>query len=303
MIDVVRRNLSDLLHLFVVPLLICALPWPAGFALLRRLARSEWGMAGHAEQAWRVAREHVAIDDARHWQWKFRLLRRLERVDTFLIVLRSRAWWRRHVSQQGAFAAAPAGGVLLTYHWGGGSWVWPILSDAGFPAYFVARRPVARDFGESRVALWYGAFRVRTMRRIGGLGPLFVGGSAARISEELAAGRSMVGMFDLPAAEGQHVHRGPLLDVTARVPNGLARLAATHGAAVNLFSCSFDVDTGHRELRIEAVAADSAETISAAYLRHLDRCLREESAFWQLWPWAGAVFEPATGSATPSAPA
>ncbi len=303
MIDVVRRNLSDLLHLFVVPLLICALPWPAGFALLRRLARSDWGMAGQAEQAWRVASRHVTITDADEWQWKFRLLRRLERVDTFLVVLRSRAWWRRQVRQRGEFAAAPTGGVLLTYHWGGGNWVWPILCDAGLHAYFIARRPAARDLGESRVALWYGALRARTLRRTGCLGPLYVGKSAARISEELAAGRNVVGMFDLPAAAGQRTHRGRLLDGMARVPNGLARLAATHGAPVNLFSCSFDVVTGRRELRIETVNPDSVETISEAYLHHLDRCLREESAFWQLWPWAGDLFEPTGVAGASSAPA
>ena len=303
MIDVVRRNLSDLLHLFVLPLLICALPWPTGFAVLRRLARSDWGMPGHAERAWSVAREHAAIVDPQDWQWKFRLLRRLETVDTFLVILRSRAWWRRRIRQRGTFAALPSGGVLLTYHWGGGSWVWPILHEAGVPAHFIARRPVARDLGESRVALWYGRFRVRALRRIGCLGPLYVGESAGRISAELATGRCVVGMLDLPAAHGQRTHRGPLLDRMARVPNGLARLAATHGATVTLFSCSFDVDTGDRELRIESIAADDVETISAAYLRHLDRCLHEESAFWQMWPSAGAVIESAGDAATPTTPA
>jgi hypothetical protein len=218
------------------------------------------------------------------------------------MVLRSRAWWRRHIRQRGAFAQAPTGGVLLTYHWGGGSWVWPMLREAGIPAHFIARRPVARDLGESRIALWYGALRMRVVRRIGCLGPLFVGESAGRIHEELAAGRCVVGMLDLPAARGQRTHRGPLLERTARVPNGLAHLAAAHGAPVNLFSCSFDVDTGRRELRIESVAPDDAATVGTAYLRHLDQCLREESAFWQMWPSAGGILEPIHDPGTPSPP-
>jgi hypothetical protein len=294
-IDTLRRNGSDAINLFVVPLAISLLPWSLGFALLKRMARSDRGLSGVVEPAWQAARIHFHDIPEEEWKWRFRLLRLVERVDTWLILLRSTRWWRRQLTCTGEWPDARTGCILLTYHWGGGQWVWRVLREHGLHAHFLARRVQARDLGASRIALWCADVRGFGMRCAGGLGPLFTGGSSEAIGQALVDGRSIVGMLDLPAQPGQRVLRRPLLDGEVRFPYGLARLAESNAAPVALFSCVFDIETGRRELRIETLPQGStAETIATRYMQHLDQRLRSDSAFWQLWSAAPAMFVPAS---------
>ncbi|MFZ1837388.1 MAG: hypothetical protein WAU20_01500, partial [Dokdonella sp.] len=62
-------------------------------------------------------------------------------------------------------------------------------------------------------------------------------------------------------------------------------------AKVLMFSCSLDVDSGRRRLQILDVPAHAdVPALASAYVEHLDRCLRSESAFWQVWSSAPMMF-------------
>ncbi|MGA9829269.1 MAG: hypothetical protein WBQ57_13170 [Rhodanobacteraceae bacterium] len=243
------------------------------------------------ESAWNAARQFLPDADEQSWKHHFQLLRLVERVDTWLTLLRSERWWRGRTRVDGAWPPAGQPCVLLTYHWGAGHWVWMPLRAHGIDAYFVARRPQATDLGASRVALFYGRLRERALVRVGSLGPLFIGGSSERLSDALTAKHSLVGMLDVPAQAGQQTVHARVLDREARFPTGLARIAERNGVRVALFSCGLDFDSGSRNLRIETLPVEATTgQVLERYARHLDRCLRESPEAWHLWSESASMF-------------
>jgi phosphatidylinositol dimannoside acyltransferase len=292
-IDLLKRNGSDLIQLFVVPFLIALLPWKVGFRVLKWMARRNPVGNGNVEQAWQVAKTYVPDQDAADWKWRFRLLQLLERVDTWLVLMRSSRWWKSHIRQTGSWPAEPGPCVLLTYHWGGGQWIWRQLHEHGFESHFLARRAEAADLGAGRVALWYGRVREYGLVRQGAGPVIFAGRSSERVLKTLGAGHCVVGMLDLPGSAGQATVQRPLLGGKIEIPFGLARLAFDAGVPVVLFSCAFDVESGDRSLTIVPLArATDPEAVATRYIEHLDRCLQLESAFWQLWSAAPLMLVP-----------
>lgn len=292
-IDLLKRNGADLINLFVVPVLIALLPWPIGFRVLKWMARRDSGRIVAIEQAWQAAQSHLFQQDAAEWKWRFRLLQLLERVDVWLVLLRSSRWWKARIRQTGTWPQNPGPALLLTFHWGGGQWVWRQLHEHGIKAHFVARRAQATDLGAGRAALWYAKVRQYALRHQGSEPVIFAGGSSKRIRGAFDAGHCVVGMLDLPAPEGHATLQRPLLDGTIAIPFGLAKLAIESSVPVILFSCAFDIKNGNRVLHIESVTKDAnLDGVASRYVEHLGLCLEQESAFWQLWSSASRMFVP-----------
>ena len=150
-IDILRRNVSDLINLFLCPIVVALLPWSIGYRLLKRYARIDKSHPEAVESAWYAAREHLAGVDAQDWMWRFRLLRLVERVDAWLIMFRGASWWRKRIDVSGDWPDPATANVFLTYHWGGGQWVWRPLREHGIGAWFLARRAEVPDLGGGRV--------------------------------------------------------------------------------------------------------------------------------------------------------
>lgn len=285
-----RRALADLLTLFVLPLGVALLPWAAGFRLLRWVARSESLYRIAVEPAWDAARRHMSGLDELEFKFRFRLLRLVDHADVYLTLLRGARWRRRHVTVSGDWPPASAC-VFLTYHWGTGNWIWPMLRERGVHAHFLARRAAGRALGHTRLSHAFGRFRAWALARIGSAGPLFTGGSADEIARALREQRSVVGMLDLAAQHEQSAAVVTLLGRRAFFPQGLLALAQAADAPIVLFSFAVDFASGHRHLRIETLPAGLAPAqIMGRYAEHLDARLREEPAAWQIWREAPAIF-------------
>lgn len=297
-----RRAAADLGMLFLLPAGIALLPWRVGFALLKRLARSPRLFRAATDPAWDAARPYLGAAHEPEFKFRFRLLRLVDHVDVYLALLRGRRWRARYLVQRGDWPA-PGAGVLLTYHWGAGWWIWPALRAHGIAAHFLARQPQGRSLGLTRLSHAFGRLREWSMHRIGGAGALFTGGSAEKIAQAFAQGHALVGMLDLPPAPEQRALPVALLGHEARFPYGLLRLAAGANVPVTLFSVGLDIADGRREIRIETLPAGTApEAALARYAAHLDARLRDTPAYWQIWREAAAVFAPAAGCAGDAAP-
>lgn len=291
MLSRLQRAFSDVLTLFVIPLLAAVLPWRIGFAWLKRLARSDRLHRAAVEPAWAAARTYCPGIDDEDWKYRFRLLRLVDHTDTYLTLLRGTNWWLRHVEQSGQWLESRDARVFLTYHWGAGHWIWKLLHQHGFDAFFLARRVQGRALGQGRVSHWYGHFRAWAIRRIGSRGPLFVGGSAQTLLHTLQSEGSVVGMLDLPARTDQRSASIRLLERRATFPLGLAETAIRCHAGITLFSTGIDIASGRRLLRIENLPAGTAlDQVMSSYAAHLDSCLHSESAFWQIWREAPSIF-------------
>ncbi|MEO7012924.1 MAG: hypothetical protein ABI127_01345 [Dokdonella sp.] len=293
LIDLLKRNGADLVTLFIIPILIALMPWKIGFRVLRKLARHEKSHKVHVDQSWQMARLYLSDEVEADWKWRFRTLRLIDRVDAWLALLRPRSWWSKQIIQSGEFPEADSPHVFLSYHWGGGSWIWSQLVRAGFPTHLISRRVEVADLGAGRLALMLAWVRLRGLRRLGGEEVIFLGGASGPVRQVLAAGHSVLGMQDMPPKPWDPVLRRPLLKGEVAYPFGLARLALEANVPVALLSFAFDMNTGKRSLNIITVPRGAnLETIATRYIEHLDECLREDSAFWQIWSLAPQMFVP-----------
>ena len=296
MLSRLRRVLADLCMLFVLPASIAVLPWRIGFALLARLARQPRLYRPSVDPAWDAAREFLPPSDAAGeaaWKSRFRLLRLVDHVDVYLCLLRGARWRRRWIAQHGEWPA-PGPRIWLTFHWGAGWWLWPLLRERGFATHFLARAPHGRSLGLTRVSHAFARFRAWALVRSGGAGALFTGGSSEKIRAALAAGGSVMGMLDLPAQPQQRTLALPLFGREARFPYGLARLAAELDVPVSLLSFGLDFASGRRDLRIENLPAGcTPDDVMRRYAAHLDARLRGAPAAWQIWREAASIFVPA----------
>jgi hypothetical protein len=244
------------------------------------------------QSLWAGAAPFFPDADARQWQKRARLLLLVEHTDTYLTLLRSDRWWRRHIAIRGEFPAADQANLLLTVHWGTGNWIWRLLRAHGIRAFFLARRPQGRSLGLSRLSHWYGQLRGWSLRRIGSAGIIFTGDSADAIRLALADRNSVIGMLDIGARAEQQTAAGVLLHREVRLPFGLARIAQGTGTAVTLFSVGLDWNSGDRDLAIEVIPAGTdAAGIMRAYIEHLDARLHGAPEAWQMWHEAHAIFD------------
>lgn len=290
MLKRLRRAGADALILFVLPACVAVLPWRWGFALLKRIARSERLYRETVEPAWAAARAYAPMADEAMWKFRFRLLRLVDHADVYLTLLRGKRWRQRHIVQMDQLPGSGAC-VLLTFHWGAGNWVWPLLHERGVAAHFLARRAQGQALGLTRASHWFGHFRGWALRRIGSAGALFTGGSSSAARDALSEGRSIVGMLDLPVREQQRFARLSLLDKPIRFPVGLANLGLEVGVPIVLFSVGLNFDTGMRTLRVATLPADSSlDAVMREYAAHLDARLREAPEAWQIWREAPAMF-------------
>lgn len=290
-IDLVKRNGEDLIILFVIPIFIALLPWSIGFRILRKLARHEHSHSVNVDEAWQQASAHLPDEDERDWKWRYRLLRLVERVDTWLVLFRSPRWWSSHIVQTGDFPKPDGAHVFLSYHWGGAQWIWSQLNRHGFPTHLISKRAGVADLGAGRLALLLGRARLYGLRRQGARDVIFLGGASGPVRKALAEGHHLLGMQDMPPAPWDVPLRRPLLDGEVAYPFGLARLALEANASVSLLSFAFDVDSGKRTLNVIPLPRGiDLETVATRYVEHLQECLHKESAFWQIWSLASLMF-------------
>lgn len=291
LIDLVKRNGEDLIILFVVPICIALLPWSIGFRVLRKLARHERSHSANVDDAWRQARVHFPDEDEADWKWRYRLLRLVDRVDAWLVLFRPSRWWFSRIIQTGEFPDPDGAHVFLSYHWGGGQWIWSQIGRYGFPTHFISKRAGVADLGAGRLSLLLARARLRGMRRMGGLETIFLGGASDHVRAALAEGRHLLALQDLPPAPWDTALRRPLLDGEVAYPFGLTRLALEANASIVLLSFAFDITTGKRTLNVIPLPRDvDIETVATRFVEHLDACLRKESAFWQIWGLAPLMF-------------
>jgi len=252
-----------------------------------------------ADAAWRSCRLVVEQGSEEDWKRRYRLLRWIERADTFLTLTRSRRWWLRHIDIDAQWPDPARPCLLLTHHWGAGHWVWRLLHEHGLHAYFVARRPRVADLGAGRIALWYGALRGWGLRRIGSRGPLYTGGSARRVQAAMAAGDSVVGMLDLPSETAQRPLPVTILNRPAQLPSRLVDVVRDAAPTIAVFSCAFDFARGRRRLSLRTLPDGlSTADVLAAYADDLSSCLADAPECWMMWHESGAIFAPQQVSRT-----
>jgi hypothetical protein len=270
------------------PALAAALPWPAGFALLARVASADRVRFETEDAAYAQARRFggtglpdAGAANAAAWRRAWRLVR---------LVSRSDRWLDRNVSVHGAW---PTSGPFLavTCHWGAGLWALRHLARAGNRSRFLARRLSKAEFGGDPGRRRYMHMRIRATERASRAPVIYTGGATAEIAAALDEGTCIVALCDVPLTAGRSKIEVPFRGGRLTMPRGLIALACARNAPVVLFSAGIDRSTGQRRLDIAPAGIFRDPVVMAGALaRWLDDLLARDAPAWHMWPYAAELF-------------
>ena len=279
------------------PALAAALPWPAGFALLARVAGSDQVRFETEDAAYAQAQRFggTGLPEAggangAAWRRAWRLVRLVDHADLFLTLSRSDRWLDRNVSVHGAW---PASGPFLavTCHWGAGLWALRHLGRSGIRSRFLARRLTEAEFGGDPGRRRYMHMRIRATERATRAPVIYTAGATAEIAAALDEGIRIVALCDVPLPAGRSKIEVPFRGGRLTMPRGLIALACARNVPVVLFSAGIDRTTGQRRLDIAPaeIFRDPA-VMAGALAQWLDTLLVRDAPAWHMWPYAAELF-------------
>jgi hypothetical protein len=285
------RECQDLLELVLLPGLAAMLPWPLCFRMFRRLACWRWLYRDACERAVCQARERGVVDDEARWHWMRRLVTLVDHADFYLSRTRGDGWLARHVTVAGAWPSARQAGILCTFHWSAGMWGLRGAARAGLRAHALVAPLDQAAFKGRTVLGWYARARTAEVTRVLGQAALDVSGPLRPVIRALRAGEQVVAAVDVPADHAVVSEPITLMNMPARAPRGLLRLAVDQRAPVTVYLTGFDVRTGQRKVSIAPLGVyGDVPVLIGDVFRHLDEALGKDPAAWHFWSEAQRFF-------------
>ena len=287
-----RVQLRDAFECWLFPALAALLPWRAGFALLRLVARLDLyaertGPALGSAQSLGLAPDPVAF------RRRQRLYLLLEHADLFLSLTRSGRWFTRHVRVHGAWPAPGRPFSAVFFHYGTGLWsMRQLAADVG-AAHFLSG-PL--DFAADRtrpLRRAYARLRLREVARVGRAPVIQTGGSARRLREILERGPGAIVVGgDVPPGATHGTCPVLWFGGTAALAQGLVQLAHQTGTPLVVFS--EQLEGRMRTLRIDAPleVRDVASAVQELAAR-LEARVRADPGAWHFWPQLDDYFRAA----------
>lgn len=178
------------------------------------------------------------------------------------------------------------GMLLLTFHVGGGSLIFPYLRSRGIPAHYLSiALPQVRQLA-GRVQYTFGRFRLWGIRRAMRRDIIFVGGSKEKIRQVLRQGETVVALLDV-VPDALHIKdraEVSLFGRRARFPTGLLTVAAETEAAIVPFFGRVGEDW-RRHLSFDAPCrVENVEETLHALVTLLEAYVRRHPQEWHFWP-------------------
>ena len=202
---------------------------------------------------------------------------------------RLRRWVRVGGEERLLSAVAERRGVLLlTFHFGGGSLIFPYLRSRGLAAHYLSIPLPQVQAAEGWLQYTFSRQRFAHIARLMGREVIFVGGSSRKIHQALGAGGMVVALLDvLPEFVGVKAWREravPFLGRPARFPTGLLSAAARADATIVPFFGWVGADR-YRELVFEEPrrATEPGDTLTGL-VGLLERYVRRYPDEWHHWP-------------------
>jgi hypothetical protein len=261
------------------------LPYGAGVALARMLARHAPLYSGTAAAGLRRWQEVMPGGDASAWRAAYRFAQLIDHADLFWALTRSRNFLARRL-EVADIAATPGKPLLvLSFHYGQGLFLLNWLAAHGHAPRFVSMR-LARMPGQSRLEWAYACLRISIVRRLATVAPIYTGGARREIAGTLAAGGTVYGLVDVPMPDATSTPaNAKLRGRPVLLASGLLEAASGAGAPVLVLTACARGD-GSRV--VEARAFPSVESVTLDDLAAaLDTRLERAPAawhFWHLWP-------------------
>ena len=291
MIARLRRELRALIELVLAPALAVFLPWPWAFALFKRLARGRFLYRQASEAALAQAQRRSWAPDPAAWLAMRRLVTLVDHADYYLARTRSNAWMRRHFHISGDWPTPDQPGLLCSFHWGAGMWSLRHVAAQGLKVHALVAPLDSAHFKGQRVLHAYAKARTAIVGNTLGQATLDVSNSLRPVLKALRANEQVLAIVDVPADQVSASQTITLLNMRARVPRGLLRVAADQAIPVTLFLVGFDPDSGRRFLRLVQLGVhQDVDELIATVFTELGKLITENPAAWHFWSEADRFF-------------
>ena len=292
-----RAELRDLVELFLLPGLAAVLPWSACFRVFRLLSRWSFPYRAQCQQALNEARARGWVTDETRFLMERRLVTLIDHADYYLARTRSDRWMRRHLAVEGEWPDGTMPQVLCTFHWGAGMWGLRHARRSGMRAHALVAAVQPEHYRGRWLCHRYTLMRNAAVANALGFRPLDVSASLRPALKALRSGEQVLAAVDVPADQVSASRAIEFLDVRARVPRGLLRVAADGALPVTVFLTGIDLRSGKRFLRIRPLGAvGDVDRLIDTVFAHLDAAVREEPVAWHFWAVAERFFEPPEAS-------
>lgn len=289
----IKRELRDLLSLWLVPGLAAVLPWHWCVNIYWRLAGSRLLMREEVAGS-RGGRAMLGLvaEDA-EFDRRFRFGFMLEHADLFRAVGRGWRGLARTMPLTRHDEAPASGGLCFFYNFNQGLPALATLRAAGYQVYLVYRSLDARPAGVGWLRYGYMRLRLRMVAQVCGNSGIGTGGARERIADTIAAGGLVCVAADTPPRPNTGL-------VPVRFPDGrqawwrsgVLKLALQLPGPRRCFSVRLDWTTRQRTLDLKLLPStqDLGELVHQLNDEFID-ILAGQSELWFYWPGPQGFFQ------------
>jgi len=285
MLSYLRRQLRDLLELFMLPALSLLFSWRTCFKLFKWLCRFDFFYKDHVDSAFENALNLgvLSLEDSREWRQKIRLTRLIDLADFYLTLFKGDKWLAKNVKMQGEWPAHGAG-FLCTFHWGGGMWAIRSARISGLTPHMMLARFDPVHFKNQPVLLHYAKYRTAVVERETGFQTIDPKQARPAIQKALEIGNQVMVVMDVPPDAVRSTVPVMIVDRQVRMPIGLLKMAVQSKVPVTIFSMGYDFETGVRLLSVRnlPLIEDSLQLATTVY-DELDSLIQRDPALWHFW--------------------
>jgi|JI10StandDraft_1071094.scaffolds.fasta_scaffold611207_2 phosphatidylinositol dimannoside acyltransferase len=285
-----KRQLRELVELFLLPVAATLLPWRWSLRLFRWLSR--WQGWYREEIALSIAHVRALgvvenIDEfARRLRW--RLL--VEHMDCFLVPMRGRRYLQRWVQAHGDPLPERGPVLFIGTHHGCGYWFLPYVKSQRLRPNIVAPRLGPLLSRSSLQGNLYVRLRHKLIAFAAGRPLVYKGGSAGEaIRQMLSEGEVCFGLCDMPTNRPDAVPVR-LLGLSTQLAQNMFEIGLQTGAAIYLFSSDTDLHTGMRHVHFQRANGGSPEAMVRQFADLLNVSLLRDPAGWRFWSIAPSFF-------------
>lgn len=279
----VRREIRAALELWLAPLVVAVLPYRAGIAVARWIARVLPIYAAASEAGGRAYTGVVPQVNAGAWRAEYRFHVLIDHADLYWVLLRSRRFLRGLLRDAPPLPPENEPLIVLGFHYGQGMALMHWLVAAGRAPRFVSIR-LSRDDADSSIGYAYARLRNRAVERLTGRPLILTGGARREIGTTLSERVTVLGLVDVPQPGAQDfATNATLLGHPVVLPSGLVE-SIVPGTRAIVVSARID-ERGNRRIEGREIPADALTMTLLA--SELSRRLEEAPAawhFWHLWP-------------------
>jgi hypothetical protein len=296
-----KRELRDVLELFVVPSTAAWLPWPVAYRFFRWVVENTRLYGRDMPVCLRNARQFMGEFDETGFVRRQKMLRLLDQADYWLIRFRPRkATAITGREGDGRWPEKP-GSLALCNHWGAGFLGIHDLRQHGktpLIVFIVAPLSVRQ---QGLVNVLHQKMRRRHYHQLSGGRALTLTPGQSRHADTrrlLQTSHYPLLMVDTPKAKTADAFTVHIGGKTWRYPvdAGFTRLITKRGRDYTFFSVAFDYTSGRRTLRLIDNRQRSHQALLRQFENELNRRLAEDPGQWQFWHVADHILKPAEPS-------